>query len=106
MMAVAMTARWHRFDDAGSQGRPVFMVTSTTLSGSRSPKGEVRLTTDPQLGGARDRKYAYKFPIDQNGDYKGTGIAPGNYVLFVFQGDKSLDFNDSVILAPAATTRW
>ena len=32
--------------------------------------------------------------MDQNGDYKGTGIAPGNYVVFVFQDDKSLDFQD------------
>ena len=61
-------------------------------------KGEVRLTTD-RSSEAKDRKYPYKFPIDQNGDYKGTGIAPGNYVVFVFQDDKSLDFNESVPIA-------
>jgi tetratricopeptide (TPR) repeat protein len=61
-------------------------------------KGEVRLSTD-RSADAKDRKYPYKFPIDQNGDYKGTGIAPGNYVVFVFQDDKSLDFNESVPLA-------
>ncbi|HTF43789.1 MAG TPA: hypothetical protein VK641_07825, partial [Terriglobales bacterium] len=49
-------------------------------------KGEVRLTTD-RAADAKDRKYQYKFPIDQNGDYKGTGIVPGNYVVFVFQDD-------------------
>ncbi len=65
-------------------------------------KGEVRLTTD-RASEAKDRKYAYKFPIDQNGDYKGTGIAPGNYVVFVFQDDKSLDFNDGVILTSGAS---
>ena len=61
-------------------------------------KGEVRLSTD-RTSDSKDRKYQYKFPIDPNGDYKGTGIAPGNYVVFVFQDDKSLDFNDSVVFA-------
>lgn len=61
-------------------------------------KGEVRLSTD-RSGNAKDRKYPYKFPLDANGDYKGTGIAPGNYVVFVFQDDKSLDYNESVVFA-------
>ena len=61
-------------------------------------KGEVRLSTD-RTADAKDRKYQYKFPIDPNGDYKGTGIAPGNYVVFVFQDDKSLDYNESVVFA-------
>jgi tetratricopeptide (TPR) repeat protein len=60
--------------------------------------GEVRLTTD-RSSEAKDRKYPYKFPIDQNGDYKGTGIVAGNYVVFVFQDDKSLDFNENVPIA-------
>ena len=61
-------------------------------------KGKVRLSTD-RGADAKDRKYPYKFPIDPNGDYKGTGIAPGNYVVFVFQDDKSLDYNESVVFA-------
>lgn len=60
--------------------------------------GEIRLTTDRSSQPA-DRKYQYKFPIDNNGDYKGSGIAPGNYVVFVFQADKSVDFNESVVFA-------
>src|ERR1700742_1959569 len=60
--------------------------------------GEVRLSTD-RSGDAKDRKYPYKFPLDGNGDYKGSGIAPGNYVVFVFQADKSLDYNESVVFA-------
>jgi hypothetical protein len=64
-------------------------------------QGEVRLSTDRSSPPA-ERKYQYKFPLDQNGDFKGTGIAPGNYVLFVFQGDKSLDFVDGVILTTNA----
>jgi tetratricopeptide (TPR) repeat protein len=61
-------------------------------------KGDVKLTTD-RSADAKSRKYAYTFPLDQNGDFKGTGIAPGNYVAIVFQDDKSLDFIDSVVLA-------
>ncbi|MEI9978093.1 MAG: tetratricopeptide repeat protein [Edaphobacter sp.] len=60
--------------------------------------GEIKLTTDRGAQPA-DRKYQYTFPIDPSGNYKGTGIAPGNYVVFVFQGDKSVDFNESVIFA-------
>jgi tetratricopeptide (TPR) repeat protein len=59
--------------------------------------GEVKLTTD-RGAEAKDRKYPYTFQIDQNGDYKGTGIAPNNYVVIVFVDDKSLDFNDNVDL--------
>jgi tetratricopeptide (TPR) repeat protein len=72
----------------------------TNPAGMALNKGEVRLSTD-RAADAKDRKYPYKFPIDQNGDYKGTGIAPGNYVVFVFQDEKSLDFNESVPLANA-----
>jgi tetratricopeptide (TPR) repeat protein len=51
---------------------------------------------------AADRKYQYKVPIDTNGDYKVTGIKPDKYIVFVFQDDKSLDFNDGVILTSGA----
>jgi tetratricopeptide (TPR) repeat protein len=58
----------------------------------------VKLTTDRGVD-AKDRKYPFSFPLDQNGDFKGTGIAPGNYVAIVFQDDKSLDFIESVVFA-------
>src|SRR3984885_12999045 len=61
-------------------------------------RGDVKLTTD-RGADTKDRKYPYSFPLDANGDYKGTGIAPGNYVVIVFQDDKSLDFNESVVFA-------
>jgi len=66
--------------------------------GQAITSGEVRLTTD-RSSPAADRKYQYKFPLDQSGDYKGSGIAPGNYVVFVFQEEKSLDYNESVVFA-------
>ncbi|NYF79301.1 tetratricopeptide repeat protein [Granulicella arctica] len=58
--------------------------------------GDVKLTTD-RASDAKSRKYAYTFPIDASGNYKGTGIKPDNYVVIVFQADKSLDFQDSVV---------
>jgi tetratricopeptide (TPR) repeat protein len=67
-------------------------------AGQPLAKGEVKLTTD-RSSAPKDRKYAFTFPIDQNGDYKGTGVTPGNYVVIVYMDDKSLDFNDSVVLA-------
>jgi tetratricopeptide (TPR) repeat protein len=70
----------------------------TNAAGIALNKGEVRLSTD-RSSESKDRKYLYRFPIDPNGDYKGSGIAPGNYVVFVFQDEKSLDFNESVVFS-------
>jgi tetratricopeptide (TPR) repeat protein len=70
----------------------------TNAIGQPIVKGDVKLTTD-RSSDAASRKFSNTFPIDQNGDYKGTGIAPGNYVVVVFQDGKSLDFNDSVVFA-------
>jgi len=66
--------------------------------GQALSKGVVKLTLD-RTSEAKDRKYPFSFPIDPNGDYKGTGITPGNYVVVVFQDDKSIDFNESVVFA-------
>lgn len=70
----------------------------TNAIGQPVTKGTVKLTTD-RSAAAKDRKYPFTFDIDANGDYKGTGITPGNYVVIVFQDDKSLDFNESVVFA-------
>lgn len=63
-------------------------------AGQPVTKGDVKLTTD-RASDAKSRKYQYTFPIDANGDYKGDNIAPGNYVAFVIQDDKSLDYLDN-----------
>jgi tetratricopeptide (TPR) repeat protein len=44
----------------------------------------VKVSTD-----GKDAKYT--FTSDANGDYKGTGIAPGTYFLNLYQGDKPID---------------
>ena len=92
ILAMALPARSMAQGTASIHGHVV------NPAGVALNKGEVRLTTD-RSSDAKDRKYQYKFPIDPNGDYKGDGIAPGNYVVIVFQDDKSLDYNESVVFA-------
>jgi len=46
-------------------------------------------------GELKDRKWLYKFTTDDNGDFKGTGIEPGDYFLDLTQNDKNLDFIES-----------
>jgi hypothetical protein len=60
--------------------------------------GEVRLTTDknPSAPGA---KFEYAFPLDTSGNYKGTGIKPGNYLGVVFQQGLTVDFLPTQIAA-------
>jgi len=60
--------------------------------------GDIKLTTD-KTSAAKDRKYQYTFPVGADGTYKGTGIAPGDYVAFYFIGEKSVDFQNLVVKA-------
>ncbi len=64
-------------------------------AGQPVANGDVKLTTD-KASDPKTRKFQYDFPLDANGDYKGTGVAPGNYLAVVFQADKSLDFIESL----------
>lgn len=59
-------------------------------------KGAIVELSKDTTGEPKDRKYAYKFPVDDNGDYKGTGIAAGTYFTTVTADGKFLDYNDSV----------
>ena len=70
--------------------RRVFMDMCQNPLGAAAGAGEVRLTTDRT--DPKNLKYAYTFTIDATGNFKGTGIAPGNYVVMVWPDDKSLDF--------------
>ena len=63
--------------------------------GTPLTRGEIRLSTD-RTSDAKSRKYQYTFPLTPTGEYKGTGIVPNDYIVFVYQDDKSLDFNDGV----------
>ena len=52
---------------------------------------DVKLTTD-KTSDAKTRKYAYSFPSDASGIYKGSGIAPGDYLIEVIKGDVHEDY--------------
>ena len=59
-------------------------------------KGAVVEFSKDTTGDPKDRKYPYKFTVDDNGDYKGTGIAAGTYFTTVTADGKFLDYTDSV----------
>ena len=65
--------------------------------------GEVKFSTD-KSSAAKDRKYEYTFPLDANGDYKATGVKPGDYVVIVWVENKSVDFQNVVVKAGADMT--
>jgi tetratricopeptide (TPR) repeat protein len=46
-------------------------------------------------------KFDYTFPIDGNGEYKGSGIKPGNYTAVALQEGKHVDFMPAQIAAGA-----
>jgi len=52
--------------------------------------GDVKLTTDTPPTEAT--KYKYDFPVDESGNYKGSGIAPGTYVAVFFKDGKTVDY--------------
>ncbi len=57
--------------------------------------GDIKLTTD-RTNEDKNRKYQYSFPVNATGDYTGTGIAPGKYILFFIVNGKTVDFVDNV----------
>jgi tetratricopeptide (TPR) repeat protein len=67
-------------------------------AGQPLSKGEVRFTTD-RSGDAKTRKYPFVFPLDAGGNFKGTGMPPGDYLGIVFVDGQSIDFIDSVRVA-------
>ena len=57
--------------------------------------GDVKLTTD-RTSEDKNRKYQYTFPVSATGDYTGSGIAPGKYILFFVVNGKTVDYIDNV----------
>jgi tetratricopeptide (TPR) repeat protein len=70
----------------------------TNPAGLPITQGEVRLSTD-RTSASTDRKYSYTFPIGSKGSFVGRAIVPGDYIGFVFQNGKSVDFLEHVVLA-------
>src|SRR5258705_9371307 len=91
MLALAHPARsWAQAAGASIHGHV------TNPAGMAMNTGEVRLSTD-RSSDPKDMKFQYKFPIGPNGDYKGSGIAPGKYIVFVYQDTKLLDFTQDTV---------
>jgi tetratricopeptide (TPR) repeat protein len=67
-------------------------------AGQAVSKGDVKFTTD-KSGDAKTRKYPFSFPLDANGNFKGMGLPPGDYLGVVYVNDTSIDFIDSVKVA-------
>jgi tetratricopeptide (TPR) repeat protein len=63
----------------------------TNPAGTPLNHGDVKLTTDKSAD-AKDRKYPFSFPITSTGDYKGTGVLPGDYIAVVFADGKTADY--------------
>lgn len=72
-------------------------------AGMAQSTGEVKLTTDRNPD-AKARKYQYTFPVDANGDFKGTDVAPGKYILFYIVKGDSVDFIDNVEIKSGVDT--
>jgi tetratricopeptide (TPR) repeat protein len=75
------------------------------IHGHTQDPANIPLTNNVQVQLSTDGKTAkYTFPTDQNGDYKGDGIAPGTYVVTLIQGGQPIDrFTDVKITKDADT---
>jgi tetratricopeptide (TPR) repeat protein len=62
----------------------------TNAAGQSLTPGDVKFTADKTVA-YKDEKFTTVAPIDNDGNYKATGVAPGEYFVYVVQGDKILD---------------
>ncbi len=60
--------------------------------------GIVKFTTDVAAP-AKDRTYKYSAPLGADGTYKATGIPAGDYLVVLFRGDVSADFQRVTVKA-------
>ncbi len=52
--------------------------------------GDVKFTQDETVN-YKDAKFSNDAPIDSSGNYTATGVKPGDYYVYIVQGDKILD---------------
>ena len=95
VFAISMVSAPLRATAQGA-GAPSTMGTATIHGKVTSPvgvplsNGTVKLTKDSNPSGS-DAKFDYTFPVDANGDYKGS-IKPGEYTAVAFQGATHVDY--------------
>jgi tetratricopeptide (TPR) repeat protein len=65
--------------------------------------GEVKLTTDHNPD-EKARKYQYTFPVDASGNFTGTDIAPGTYIMFFQVKGATVDYVDNVVIKSGVDT--
>ncbi|MGD0648722.1 MAG: tetratricopeptide repeat protein [Acidobacteriaceae bacterium] len=62
----------------------------TNPAGQDFTPGDVKFTTD-KSSAYKDAKFVATVPIDGQGNYKATGVTPGDYFVYVVQADKIVD---------------
>lgn len=62
----------------------------TNPAGQPFTNGNVKFTKDKTVA-MKDEKFVNITPIDNDGNYKATGVTPGDYFVYVTQGDKAID---------------
>src|SRR5579875_949514 len=76
---------------------PAIAQSATVHGKVNNPAGQpladaqVKFTKDVNAP-PKERKYISSFPTDAQGDYKATGIAPGDYLVVVTQGTTDADY--------------
>jgi tetratricopeptide (TPR) repeat protein len=68
-------------------------------AGQPVASGTVQFSHDMSGGEWKDKKIANSFPIDSSGNYKGSGVAAGDYIVAVILNDKSIDFQQVTVKA-------
>jgi len=59
-------------------------------AGQSLTTGDVKFTQDKTVA-YKEEKFTTTTPIDADGNYKATGVAPGEYFVYFVQGDKIVD---------------
>lgn len=81
---------------------PAFAQTATVHGNVKNPAGQpfanitVKFTKDKTTP-YKDAKILNTFTTDANGNYTGSGVAPGDYFVYFTQGDKMMDRLDLTI---------
>lgn len=68
-------------------------------AGQPLTEGTVQFTHDTTGGEWKGKKIENSFPIDSSGNFKGSGVKPGDYIAAVVTNDKSIDFQQVTIKA-------
>ncbi len=83
---------------------PAIAQTATVHGKVNNPAGQpiadaqVKFTKDTNAP-PTERKYISSFPTDAQGEYKATGIAPGDYLVVVSQGKTDADYQHLTVKA-------